>query len=435
MCFFWEKNFLEVTMICTNCKKEIGENVKFCPECGAKIEIVDEKVDKAKILEKEEVAVERGQEKEGTLAKNEIVPDGDAEKKTEEKKDAQMGSSPKSRLGAAFLALLFGWTGAHRFYCCGGSERKIGYIQIIISSIPITLFLLSVKSFGNDDEIPLIVLCLYAMMGVVWFFWDFAFILAGKFKDSQGRLIKKWRPLSSCAIAMYVSFIGIVALFCSMPLFINMHKDYVYKHSQKYLHDSIEKGNVKAVIELIDYGLDINQSGKGIWAATEYTPLWRAVNKGELAIVKLLLEAGANANEIDYDLCKDSKEWCVKNPTVLYKAVDLGYASIVKVLIDNGAKTNIKIDIYECEEGDKPEGVKEGELRPFGDWVYAGFFTPLMAAARNDDIDVIKILLDNDSDLLMEDYYGNTAIDYARMFKSNNALKVLLNYRKKIYGY
>ncbi|MBQ4014989.1 MAG: ankyrin repeat domain-containing protein [Treponema sp.] len=296
-------------MICPNCKKEIDCNVKFCPECGVKIESVDEKVAKT------------------------------------------------------------------------GKLRK---------------------------------------------------------KESTTAEVPKRRQKNRSAITLYTFLIGVFVLACSTPLVLKMHKNYVYKHSQEYLHDSIEKSDVKAIKEFIGYGLSVNQVCQNKWGDEngfkEYTPLMHAVIKGNLAIVKILVEAGANVNDKSNcyeNICFKSKT----EKTCLYAAAEFDYAAIAKVLIENGANVDGKVILYEYEESDDFNGAKEGELRPFGKWTSFSFETPLIVASTYDNVDVIRVLLDNNADLMMKDNFGDTAIDKAISLNSQNALSVLLRYRKKIYGY
>ncbi|PQE26447.1 Ankyrin repeat-containing domain protein [Rutstroemia sp. NJR-2017a BBW] len=92
------------------------------------------------------------------------------------------------------------------------------------------------------------------------------------------------------------------------------------------------------------------------------TALYFACQKGNIALVELLLGKGA-------DVGGKSSEWNIP----LYLACKRGYNSIVKVLLENGAKPNYK----------------NGEMHG-----------PLYYAVRNKHIDVVKILLERGTEPL-----------------------------------
>jgi ankyrin repeat protein len=61
------------------------------------------------------------------------------------------------------------------------------------------------------------------------------------------------------------------------------------------------------------------------------TPLFNAVNSGNLATVKYLIEQGTDINAKDY-----------KNETPLFHAVKNGNLKVIKYLLEHGADINIK---------------------------------------------------------------------------------------------
>ena len=67
-------------------------------------------------------------------------------------------------------------------------------------------------------------------------------------KESTTAEVPKRRQKNRSAITLYTFLIGVFVLACSTPLVLKMHKNYVYKHSQEYLHDSIEKSDVKSPV-------------------------------------------------------------------------------------------------------------------------------------------------------------------------------------------
>ena len=434
MCFFWEKNFLEVTMICTNCKKEIDENVKFCPECGVKIELQSEdKDDNETVLEtdanQDEVTTEESLETETDILGRPIPK----KQKVVEQKDEPKEPSPKSRLGGALLALFFGWSGAHRFYL---NNKNLGRLQLFLSFI--VFIIIIILGFDSNEIKPYIwFLMFYIFCGVCFFFLDFISILGGKFKDGEGRRVTLWRPKSSCAITMYV-LCALIAIACLISFGVYKHKEYEYKHSQEYFHKAIEKGDVNIVKELIEYGINVNQAEKIDKYGSDLSPIYRAVQKENIEIVKLLLNAGANANET-VDGYGYNGTYKFNNASLLFIASRKGSASIVKSLIENGANINSKANEYRYEENksERDSNARKYEIpdENDGEWVFDCIWTPLMIASVNNHIDVVKVLLDNDAELMTRNTYGNTAIDLARINDAPDALSVLLRYRRKIYGY
>jgi TM2 domain-containing membrane protein YozV len=126
-------------MFCPKCGKETPENQAFCASCGAPL----------------------------TKAAGQEVAAGGT------------GISPKSRLAATLLCALpalFGLCGIHRLYI---GKIGTGVTMVIMSVVAwITVWFIV--------GIPI-----FVAVGI-WTIVDFAFIVAGRTKDSQGLLIEKW---------------------------------------------------------------------------------------------------------------------------------------------------------------------------------------------------------------------------------------------------
>jgi hypothetical protein len=106
--------------------------------------------------------------------------------------------SPKSRLAASLLAVFLGGLGAHRFY-----TDKIGTAVVMLLMGVASL----VCQFGAmfismatpyEDELPPLWFLFWGLSMVfgaavgIWALIDFIIAVTGNFKDSQGKLIKKW---------------------------------------------------------------------------------------------------------------------------------------------------------------------------------------------------------------------------------------------------
>ena len=107
---------------------------------------------------------------------------------------------------------------------------------------------------------------------------------------------------------------------------------------------------------------------------TEETFLIFAIIKGNIDIVRLLIEAGADINKKDRN-----------GASSFIYAVIKGNIVIVRLLIEAGADTNIY-------DGDG--------------------MTPLMIAAENNDIPLVRLLIQNGADINKQDPEGLTVLDY-----------------------
>ena len=110
-------------------------------------------------------------------------------------------------------------------------------------------------------------------------------------------------------------------------------------------------------------------------ALISQTPLVVAAEKGHLAVVKLLLDHGANIER------RDSKGW-----SPLSYAAETGHEAVVELLLYHGANT---------EAGDKDGG------------------TPLSYAAGNGHDAVVKLLLDHGASIERRDSKGWSPLSYA----------------------
>jgi len=126
-------------MFCPKCGKETPENQAFCASCGAPLAKAE--------------------------AKQETPAAG-----------AGVGISPKSRLATSLFAWFLGYFGAHRFYI-GKTGTAILMLVLTIIAIPLCFVLVGFFILGAVG---------------IWQLIDFIFAVAGKMRDSQGRLIEKW---------------------------------------------------------------------------------------------------------------------------------------------------------------------------------------------------------------------------------------------------
>ena len=88
---------------------------------------------------------------------------------------------------------------------------------------------------------------------------------------------------------------------------------------------AVEKGQFASVRKLLEYGADVNTS----FAQSDLHPLLLACKMGHLEIVKELLRFGAKTEFSD-------QKW-----SPIHHAVKIGHLDIVKELLEHGAKVNV----------------------------------------------------------------------------------------------
>lgn len=124
-----------------------------------------------------------------------------------------------------------------------------------------------------------------------------------------------------CKDCLYDPRIGNCPLCASL-------KSQKYIQKDELLLQAASLGNKVLVAKLIRENINVNTAN-----ANGVTALIKAVQHGKFAVVKLLINHGANVNAIAQGL---------HNTTALHKACQLGYAKIAGILIANGADVNAK---------------------------------------------------------------------------------------------
>lgn len=134
------------------------------------------------------------------------------------------------------------------------------------------------------------------------------------------------------------------------------------------IHLAAGAGDVESVRTLLDFGADpllkVNYRNDKPGVAPSLSALKVAVASGHRAVVELLLQRGANANE------KDNQGW-----TPLHTATKNGQAEILRLLLEHGADVSTKVK-YADDDNTAPASL-----------------TALMLAAEFGHVESAKVLI------------------------------------------
>jgi len=140
-------------LFCSKCGTQLNEGSVFCSRCGAKVGLIVEQL--------------------------------------------AADVSPKSRLATTLLAfpwLVVGLFGAHRFYTGKIGTAVIMLVMGVLAAICYFGGLFAPLVVGGDESAlgPVVVGGVLYFAVWVWALIDFIIAVTGNFKDSQGKIIKKW---------------------------------------------------------------------------------------------------------------------------------------------------------------------------------------------------------------------------------------------------
>ena len=211
-------------------------------------------------------------------------------------------------------------------------------------------------------------------------------------------------------------------------------------YGQTPLHIACENGNVNTIEFLLQNEADINAKDK-----LSQTPLITAMKCNKEDAASFLIINGCKVNEVDYH------SW-----SALFYAAEVGNIKLIKLLIEKKADIDIqdqdgytpfqvavlnnKIEASNLLRSDEDgsgsidiffTAVTQGNIAIVKDQLSKGIdvnqkkngVTPLMIAASNDDVDMIKILLEKGADTKARDSNGRTPQQIARKQKTKKLLK------------
>jgi hypothetical protein len=103
------------------------------------------------------------------------------------------------------------------------------------------------------------------------------------------------------------------------------------RKNHELMADAIARGDKREVQQLLDRGAGVDSVGRDDFPGD--SPVTTAAAKGDLAIVDVLLRAGANPNAC-----------CCSCITALHRAIEAGHLAVVARLLESGANPRIKYD-------------------------------------------------------------------------------------------
>ncbi|MBD2302556.1 ankyrin repeat domain-containing protein [Nostoc sp. FACHB-190] len=177
-------------------------------------------------------------------------------------------------------------------------------------------------------------------------------------------------------------------------------------------------GNLGIVQLLVETGADINQidvygnsalmyaSFENFWDIVDYliplakpelraTHLFAAASEGHTRLVQAIISSGINV-----DAYRQKGVWNQNGMTALMISAQAGYSKIVKVLLDANANPNLT------------EGDTGG--------------TPLMYGVESGNVEVVRLLLKAEADLNSQNFTGKTALIKAVKMGNTEMVKTLL---------
>lgn len=193
----------------------------------------------------------------------------------------------------------------------------------------------------------------------------------------------------------------------------------------KFIYSNSKNGNARSIERDVDtlFKTEKIKSIVNTPNSSGETPLHWACEKGNLIMVRKLIEQGANPNQLDNHKCsplmfainaapalerfveikeviellleqpkvkKDINDFASNGKAAIHFACDRGDKEIIKLLIENGADVNLKDNLG---------------LTPL--------FKYLSSQSKNIDIEIVKLLFNKDTDINQANTKGETAFHYA----------------------
>jgi ankyrin repeat protein len=233
--------------------------------------------------------------------------------------------------------------------------------------------------------------------------------LAGRIHDQYGRDIRLRKDQS---ILSHVAEHGDVSLASLLLATGNFELESKDNSGRTLLSRAAEEGHEAVVKLLLEKGADPNAKDKA-----SRTPLWWAVWAGHEAVAKLLLERAADSNARDED-----------GRTPLWWAVWAGHEAVVKLLLEKAADPNEDGQLARCCAGVGHEAVVKLLLEKAANpnAIDKEGRTLLSWAAEKGHETIVKLLLEKAADPNAKDKDGRTPLSWAAEKGHEIIVKLLL---------
>ena len=200
------------------------------------------------------------------------------------------------------------------------------------------------------------------------------------------------------------------------------------------LHIAAEKGYHDMVRFLINIKADVNSKNN-----LDETPLHLASKKGRLEVVMTLLKKNANVNDHNHKL-----------QTALHYASNENHLDVVDHLIQNEAKICVKDEndqsplCYAVIKNHFLVAKKLLETRSFyhscrlkdgtSKCVLENNCVPLQTSVSKGNIEMTKLLLENEAEVNLPDDKGSSALHFAAIHGQTEVAKILLEYEADVHA-